>query len=70
MSQAPRHSPTDSPDTSSHTSPHKLAGNLPLLMCLACALLPFMAVQITYLLSASYGFVQWCFPYFDSCTSI
>lgn len=34
------------------------------------ALLPFLAVHACYLLAASGGHVDWCFPYTDSCTSI
>ncbi len=37
---------------------------------LIAALLPFLAVQLTYLLAASHGHVDWCNPYVDSCTSI
>ena len=37
---------------------------------LATALLPIIAIHGTYLLSAAEGFVPWCFPYIDSCTSI
>lgn len=39
-------------------------------IALLAALLPFFAVQLSYLLAASYGTVDWCFPYFDSCASI
>jgi hypothetical protein len=48
----------------------KPSHNLPLLVCIACAVLPFVAVQLTYLIAASHGLVDWCFPYTDSCTSI
>lgn len=34
------------------------------------ALLPLFAVNLCYLLAASYGHVDWCFPYIDSCASI
>ena len=37
---------------------------------LLAALLPFVAVQLTYVVAASYGQVDWCNPYIDSCTSI
>lgn len=37
---------------------------------LLAALLPFLAVHATYMVAASYGYVDWCFPYLDSCTSI
>ncbi len=33
-------------------------------------LLPLVCVHLTYLLAASYGHVDWCVPYWDSCTSI
>ncbi len=33
-------------------------------------LLPILAVHITYLAAAGEGYVPWCFPYVDSCTSI
>lgn len=44
--------------------------NLPRLTSLGCALLPFIAVHIAYLLAANGEFVDWCFPYLQSCTSI
>lgn len=31
---------------------------------------PIVAVHMTYLVSAYEGYVQWCVPYWDSCTSI
>ena len=34
------------------------------------ALLPFVTTHICYLLAASHGQVDWCIPYWDSCTSI
>ena len=37
---------------------------------LLAALVPFAAVHLTYLVAASNGQVDWCFPYLDSCTSI
>lgn len=40
------------------------------LVALLAALIPFFAVHLTYLLAASYGLVDWCIPYLDSCTSI
>jgi hypothetical protein len=43
---------------------------LPLFIALASALVPFVAVQIAYLLAAGQGQVDWCNPYIDSCTSI
>ncbi len=33
-------------------------------------LLPIIAIHTTYLVSAWQGYVPWCFPYFESCTSI
>ncbi|MEE4110897.1 MAG: hypothetical protein V2I24_16210, partial [Halieaceae bacterium] len=44
--------------------------NLPLIVAAGCALLPFVAVHIAYLLAADAGQVPWCNPYVDSCTSI
>lgn len=43
---------------------------LPLLLCLCCALLPFLTVHGSYLIAAGSGVVDWCNPYLDSCTSI
>jgi len=40
------------------------------LIAILAALLPFAGVHITYLVAASYGHVDWCIPYIDSCTSI
>lgn len=40
------------------------------LVALLAALLPFAAVNLTYVVAASSGLVDWCFPYLDSCTSI
>lgn len=39
-------------------------------LALLSAVIPFVTIQLTYLVSASYGHVDWCFPYIDSCTSI
>ncbi|MBN7797074.1 hypothetical protein [Parahaliea mediterranea] len=39
-------------------------------VALWAALLPFLAVHLTYLVAASHQLVDWCFPYIDSCTSI
>ena len=44
--------------------------NLPLIVSVGCALLPFLAVHAAYLLAAGSGYVEWCMPYIDSCTSI
>ena len=35
-----------------------------------CALLPFLATHVSYLVAASLGHVEWCMPYWDACTSI
>ncbi len=35
-----------------------------------CAALPFVAVHLSYLISAYSGQIDWCNPYWDSCTSI
>lgn len=37
---------------------------------LLAALLPLLAVHITYWLAASTGYVEWCVPYWEGCTSI
>ena len=34
------------------------------------AVVPAVAVHVSYLLAAQMGHVPWCFPYIDSCTSI
>ncbi|MBT8149281.1 MAG: hypothetical protein KJO24_05080, partial [Gammaproteobacteria bacterium] len=39
-------------------------------LALAVALLPFAAANLSYLISASQGFVEWCVPYWQGCTSI
>lgn len=36
----------------------------------AAAILPFVAANAAYLISASAELVPWCFPYFEGCTSI
>lgn len=33
-------------------------------------LLPLVCVHLTYVIAASYGHVDWCVPYWDSCASI
>lgn len=40
------------------------------IIALLTAFVPVIAVHGTYLLAASYGHVDWCIPYIDSCTSI
>lgn len=42
----------------------------PRILALLAAVIPFVTIQVTYLVSASFGFVDWCIPYIDSCTSI
>lgn len=37
---------------------------------LLTALIPIVAIHSTYLIAATQGFVPWCFPYLESCTSI
>lgn len=37
---------------------------------LVTVLLPLLTFHITYLVSASQGYVDWCVPYWDACTSI
>jgi hypothetical protein len=39
-------------------------------VALLAALLPVLAVHLTYVLAASHGLVPWCIPYLDSCASI
>lgn len=39
-------------------------------IALLVAALPFAAVHISYLLSAWQGYVEWCVPYWQGCTSI
>lgn len=39
-------------------------------LALITGLLPFVCVHLTYLIAASHGHVDWCVPYWDSCTSI
>lgn len=35
-----------------------------------CAILPLLTIHISYLVAASNGHVDWCVPYWESCTSI
>src|SRR5690606_22378451 len=37
---------------------------------LVTALLPLITIHTTYLVSAAEGYVDWCIPYWHSCTSI
>lgn len=39
-------------------------------IALITGLLPLLCIHITYLVAASHGHVDWCNPYWDSCTSI
>jgi hypothetical protein len=39
-------------------------------LALVTGLLPLLCVHLTYAIAASYGHVDWCVPYWDSCTSI
>ena len=39
-------------------------------LALLVALLPLLTTHVSYLVSAYYGAVEWCIPYWDSCTSI
>jgi hypothetical protein len=49
---------------------HRGLANLPLIVSIGCALLPFLAVHCAFFLAANAGHVDWCNPYVDSCTSI
>jgi|TARA_B100002003_G_scaffold249382_1_gene285577 hypothetical protein len=40
------------------------------LAALLAGILPFLIINSNYLIAASEGFVPWCVPYWDSCTSI
>ena len=42
----------------------------PRIVAAMTALVPIVAIHSTYLVSAFQGHVPWCFPYFESCTSI
>jgi len=39
-------------------------------VALVLAILPTAVININYLIAASEGYVPWCVPYWDSCTSI
>lgn len=39
-------------------------------IALITGLLPLLCIHITYIVAASHGHVDWCNPYWDSCTSI
>jgi hypothetical protein len=40
------------------------------IVALLAALVPFVAVHLTWLVAASHGLVEWCNPYIHDCTSI
>lgn len=42
----------------------------PAMLALLIALLPLLANNAVYLLSAQQGYVPWCIPYIDGCTTI
>lgn len=42
----------------------------PASIALWAGVLPILCAHINYLIAAYYGHVPWCFPYWDSCTSI
>ena len=62
--------PVSPPQSLQTISASRRASRAPLLFCVASAAIPFLAVQLSYLLAADAGSVPWCFPYIDSCTSI
>lgn len=39
-------------------------------LALMTGLLPLLCIHLTYVVAASHGHVDWCIPYWDSCTSI
>ncbi|MEE4250825.1 MAG: hypothetical protein V2I38_09570 [Alcanivoracaceae bacterium] len=39
-------------------------------LALICALLPFLTIHVAFLVSAIEGNVRWCFPYWETCSSI
>ena len=51
-----------------HTNP-EVFNRLKQLAFVAGAL-PFVAIHASYLIAATEGYVDWCVPYWDSCTSI
>ncbi|MCK5873507.1 MAG: hypothetical protein KAG82_02330 [Alcanivoracaceae bacterium] len=40
------------------------------LLALICAAIPFLTIHLSFLVSAVEGNVRWCFPYWETCTSI
>jgi hypothetical protein len=39
-------------------------------LALLCAALPFITIHLSFLVSAVEGNVRWCFPYWETCSSI
>jgi hypothetical protein len=39
-------------------------------LAMAGALLPLATIHVTYLIAAAEGYVEWCIPHWDNCTSI
>ena len=65
------HSSTDRSSRNNSSKNHSLKKMVPLhLIALFTGLIPIVSVHLTYLISASQGFVPWCIPYVDSCVSI
>ena len=62
--------PVFPPQSTQAISATRRGSRAPLLLCIASAAIPFLAVQVSYLLAAEAGSVPWCIPYIDSCTSI
>ena len=40
------------------------------LLALLCAAIPFLTIHLSFLVSALEGNVRWCFPYWETCSSI
>ncbi|MEO0438292.1 MAG: hypothetical protein AAF098_15435 [Pseudomonadota bacterium] len=52
------------------SAPERKLWNFPTMVCVGCTIMPFVAVHGAFFISASFEFVNWCNPYWDSCTSI
>ncbi|MEM7692656.1 MAG: hypothetical protein AAF194_09505 [Pseudomonadota bacterium] len=52
------------------SAPERDLWNFPTMVCMGCTIMPFIAVHGAFFISASYEYVNWCNPYWDSCTSI
>ncbi len=39
-------------------------------LALAAALIPFLTIHVTFAVAVLEGYISWCIPYWDSCTSI